>query len=160
MRCLIETQEGAERLLAYSTGRTAGGENAALEQHLQNCAACRDYVTRQRAVWASLDEWEAPRVSADFDRQLYARIEQEVSWVDRLLRPVRTLLVWRGLPVAAAACLVITIGIVLELPSGMRPQPPSAPVEITHPEQVVHALDDMEMLGNFDSSLRGAAPRS
>ncbi len=44
---------------------------------------------RYRRLWSVLDEWEAPEVSRDFNRRLYARIERESTggWLARLLRP-------------------------------------------------------------------------
>ncbi len=75
MRCPTANQENAELLLAH-VSRTLDAERAAvLEEHMARCAACRDYYAAQLAVWAALDHWEAPPVSADFDRRLYRRIE-------------------------------------------------------------------------------------
>src|SRR5260370_33476006 len=67
-----------------------------------------------------MDSGEAPPVSQDFNRRLYRRIEQEVSVWDMLARPFRPLFVRRGLPVAAAACLLVMAGAVID-------QPPRAP---------------------------------
>jgi len=156
MKCSILSQ--GERLFAYRTGKLRGADAAALEQHLKICPACREWVADQRAVFEALDAWEAPPVSADFNRQLYARIDQQPSWRDRLLRLLRPPLSLRGLPLAAAACLVMAAGVALQRPH-IKPQPP-VPVEVTHPEQVVHALDIMEMLGSFDQAARTEAARS
>jgi hypothetical protein len=146
MRCPIEGQEGMERLLAYSRGRNDSGQAGALAQHVEACAACREVVEAQRAVWAGLNEWAAPDVSADFNRRLYNRIERDVPWLDRLIRPVRPLLVWRIVPVVAAAGLLVTVGIVLEQGRYVSSKPRNAPIEIAQPEQVVHAPDVTEML--------------
>src|SRR5260370_42315822 len=67
-----------------------------------------------------MDSGEAPPVSQDFNRRLYRRIEQEVSVWDMLARPFRPLFVRRGLPVAAAACLLVMAG-------GRCGQPPRSP---------------------------------
>jgi anti-sigma factor RsiW len=131
-----------------------------LEQHLKTCPACRDFVAQQQAVWAALDEWEAAAISAEFDRQLYRRIETQLSWWERRLRPLRPLLVRHALPVAAAACLLVTVWIVLERPRAVTPASQNTHLEISQPELVVQALDDMEMLDNLDRAVRADAAKS
>src|SRR5579864_5570548 len=111
MKCPMESEENRDLLLQYGTGRPGNPASAAFERHLEGCSACQEFVAGRRTVWAALDEWAPPAISADFNRQLNQRIEREVSWWDRLFRPLRPLLAWNGLPVAAAAGLVITVGV-------------------------------------------------
>ena len=150
MKCPMESEENRGLLLEYGTGAAGGPASAAFERHLEDCPACQGFVAGRRTVWAALDEWEAPASSADFNRQLQQRIGQEVSWWDRLSRPLRPLLVWNGLPVAAAAGLVITVGLMFQHPAGVTPQAETTRVEALQPEQVVNAIEDLEMLDNFD----------
>ena len=159
MRCPIESRK-TDLLLEYSGRGLESAEARNLEQHLKSCTGCRDFVAGQRAVWAALDEWEAPAISAEFNRRLYDRIETQVSWWERVVRPLRPLLIRHVLPVSAAACLLITVGIVLERPRAVTPVAQNTPLEISQPELVVHALDDMEMLDNFDRAVRADAARS
>jgi hypothetical protein len=147
-------------LLEYSGRGLEAREARNLEQHLKNCTGCRDFVARQRAVWTALDEWESPAISAEFDRRLYDRIETRSSLWERLLRPLRPLLIRQVLPVSVAACLLITVGIMLERPRAVTPAAQNKPLEISQPEMVVHALDDMEMLDKFDRAVRADAARS
>src|ERR1044072_2671609 len=86
MTCPRETVESAELLLAYSTGKLNSERAAAGEQHIGICPVCGEFVARQQAVSKALGAWQAPAVSADFDRRLYQRIEKEVSWWDLLIR--------------------------------------------------------------------------
>jgi hypothetical protein len=146
--------------LEYSGRGLESAEAINLEQHLSTCSACREFVAEQQAVWAALDEWEAPAISTEFDRSLYRRIETRTSWWQRLVRPLRPLLIRHVLPVSAAACLLITVGIVLERPRAGTPTPQNTQLEISHPELVVHALDEMEMLDNFDRAVRADAAKS
>ncbi len=98
-------------------------------------------------MWRALDEWEAPPVAHDFDQRLYARIGNEVSWWDRLWRPV---FLRRGLPVAAAAAAVIAA--VLMVRPGAAPEPVaprSAVVDTVSPDQAEQALQDMETMREF-----------
>ena len=83
MKCPMEARDTAT-LLAYSSRKPDGGDVSLLDTHVESCTACRDFVLAQRAVWDALDAWEAAPVSADFDRRLYQRIDQQVSWFDRM----------------------------------------------------------------------------
>jgi len=164
MRCPIETRESAELLLAYC-GRTLDAETAAVfERHMESCAACREFARGQRAVWEALDEWNTAPVSPDFDRRLYQRIEREVSWWDLLIRPFRPLLVRQGLPIAAAVGVMIMAGVMLDRPTVTPPSPQQdnaqVQMESLRPDQVEHALDDMDMLRDFSRLMRPDAPDS
>jgi anti-sigma factor RsiW len=158
VKCPIATRENLEWLLDYGTPRMAAGDQAALERHLTTCAACREMVEGRRAVHSALDLWEAPAVSPVFNRQLYQRIQNETSWRDRLWEPFRWLAAWRGIPAAAAGCLIVAAMIVTprmlpERPASAPEQPQVIHVESQQPEQVVRDLDDMEMLHNFDRAV-------
>ena len=162
MKCPLETRENAEILVAYSSRSLNGSDRELLEAHLQSCPACREFVSGQRAVWEALDGWESPPVSADFDRRLYARMEREVSWWQRMRGRMGTLWVYRALPVTAVAALVV-VGVLLERPSPPKvpPQPVTAQVEGLQPDQVVRALDEMEVLDQFNHLMKpeSSAPR-
>jgi len=159
MRCPIASRENLEWLLDYGTARMTAGDAAALERHLANCAACREMVEGRRAVDSALDLWEAPEVSRAFNRQLYQRIQQESGWRDRLREPFRWLVAGRGIPAAAAGCLIvaaliITPRIMPERTRSVPGQPSAIRVDTQQPDQVVRDLDDMEMLHNFDRAIQ------
>jgi anti-sigma factor RsiW len=150
MTCPIESRE-TEVLMAYSSGKLDAERNPALAGHLENCHACRDFVKTQRAVWDTLDVWQAAPVSAEFDRRLYQRIDEQVSWFDRLLRPLH----WGGFrqafPIAASAGLVLMAGLLLQH-SSVTPavqQQNTAQMEALQPEQLELALDEMEALSQL-----------
>jgi hypothetical protein len=159
MRCPIETPENAGLLLAYCSRKLDPAAAAILEDHVRICPACREFADGQRAVWRALDSWEAQPVSADFDRRLYQHIEQDISWWDRLLRPVRPLLVHRGLPITVAAAVLIVAGVLLERPAGIAPiSSRTAQTETVAPEQAERALIEMEMIREFSVILKPEAP--
>jgi anti-sigma factor RsiW len=145
-------------LLSRASGKLDAVAAAVLEDHIGRCPACREFARGQRAVSEALDAWEAAPVSLDFDRRLYHRIENEVSRWDLLLRPFRPVTFRRGLPAAAAAGLAIAAGLLLERPAAppVSLSPDSAQVEALQPEQVEHALDEMEMLSEFGHRLHAA----
>jgi anti-sigma factor RsiW len=159
MRCPIASRENLEWLLDYGTPRMTAGHTAALERHLTGCAACREMLAGRRAVDWALDLWEAPGVSPAFNQQLYQRIQQEPRWRERLWESFRWLMAWRGIPAAAAGCLIVVALIVTprimpDRSASVPEQPPVIRVDSQQPEQVVRDLDDMEMLHKFDSAVQ------
>jgi anti-sigma factor RsiW len=161
MKCPIETQEGSALLLAYSSGKLDLQTIALIEPHVESCPACREFLRTQHAVWDALDLWEAAPVSADFDRRLYQRIEEQVSWWEMLLRPFVPAF-RHALPIAAAAGVVIMATVLLDR-SSVAPMPsesPAAQVESLQPDQVEHALAEVEMLEQFNHLMRADSPDS
>jgi anti-sigma factor RsiW len=156
MKCPIESREAEEIFLAYASGRLDAPAAGNLEQHIAGCPACRGRAQGQQAVWRALDGWDAVPLSPDFDRRLYRRIESEVCWWDRLFWPVRPLLERRGMALAAAASLIVIAGLLLNRHPADTPvaAPDAQQVETLQPDQVERALDDLEMLGRFNRSLR------
>jgi anti-sigma factor RsiW len=164
MKCPIETQENAELLLAYCARKLDPETQITLERHLAICPACREFQTSQQAVCEALDAWDAMPVSADFDRRLYQRIEQEAahaSWWSRLVQPFRPMfegsMMGRSVPLAAAACLLVLAGIILQQPNGVSVSEDLTVdrAEVIQVDQVERALDDMEMLRQFKLTTSG-----
>jgi anti-sigma factor RsiW len=152
----MEDRENVELLVAHASRKVDAQRAAVLEEHIAHCPACREYAAAQFAVWEALDAWDAPEVSADFDRRLYERIEREVSWWDLLLRPFRPLLAARFAPVAAAACLLVAAGVWLQHPDGPSPATHSdqAQVEALPADQAVNALQEMQLMQEFSTVVR------
>jgi anti-sigma factor RsiW len=157
MNCPMENREGEELLVNYVSGALDTQAAAAFDQHMLTCAACRQFAHGQKAVWKALDLFEPAAISAGFDRRLYQRIEK-VSWWDRIAAAFHSpMLTHRGLPIAAAAAALLVAGVVWERPSAApaKPKAPlSAEVQPLQPDQVQHALDDMEMLREFNHLMR------
>ena len=153
MKCPIQNGEGP---LLMDPVRPA-----ALEEHIRACPACSGFVAAQKATDRVLDLWEAPPISTGFDARLYSRINREVPWWDILVRPFRPALAARGVPVAAAAGLLIAAGLWIERPGLVPPaQPDTAEVEPLPPEQAEHALQDMEIMQEFSRLLHADAADS
>jgi anti-sigma factor RsiW len=157
MNCPMENREGEELLLNYVSGALDAQAAASFDRHMLTCAACRQFAHGQKAVWQALDLFEPASISADFDRRLYQRLEK-ISWWDRMVAAFRSpMLTHRGLPIAAAAAALLVAGVVWERPSVAPPKPQaplSAEVQTLQPDQVQHALDDMEMLREFNHLMR------
>jgi anti-sigma factor RsiW len=155
MRCPMKSREQAELLLSYSSGSLAAEEAAAVSRHLETCVECRQVVEGQRRVWSALEEWEAPAVSAEFDRRLYAKIEmaERKAWwrSPAWLRPA----------VSVGLATVVAVVLLVRGPS-VRTAPTKARAESVDIEQVEQTLEDMEMLKQLYAtpSTEPARPRS
>src|ERR1700752_4831934 len=138
MRCPIETQENAELLLSYSARRLNQETAAILEEHMELCPACREFRDGQRALWEALDQWDARPVSADFDRRLYRRIEEQeqMGWFARVFGPLRPMFLRPALPLAAMACLVLVAGFIVDEPGKLLSPPAEVPQVVRDVEQV------------------------
>lgn len=154
MKCPIETQENAELLLSYSARRLNEESTAILDAHMQMCPACREFRDGQRALWEALDQWEARPVSPDFDRRLYRRIEEQeqLGWWARLFGPSRPVFLRPALPLAAAACLVLVAGFIIDDPARLVSPRVDSP-QVREVEQLERTLDDLDMLRQFNLTL-------
>ena len=86
MMCPMQSQENAEVLLDYCARTLPADTLARLDAHVAICSSCRQELSAQQQLWSALDEFDASelRISADFDRRLYARIDaerQDSLWV-------------------------------------------------------------------------------
>jgi hypothetical protein len=162
----MESREHAQWLLDYRAGKLEPELAARLEEHIASCGACEEFARGQRAVWEALDTWEAAPVSTDFDRRLYRRIEAQVAWWELLVRPFRsgfrTMTPRRILAATAAACLLLTAGVLLEQPAVLPAPAPTdmAQVDTVQPEQVERTLDAMEILNEFSQHVSTDRPGS
>jgi anti-sigma factor RsiW len=148
MNCPIE-MGNSEMLVAYAAGELDPEANAALERHLDACPRCRLLAGEQAELWKTLDAWEAPPVSPDFDRRLYRRIREEVrpSWWERLSRPFHPMPLRQLLPLTATLCLLLMASLLVRHPAALHKAEPRA--EAVRVEQVESTLDDLELLNQF-----------
>jgi anti-sigma-K factor RskA len=147
----IERCGNTELLIEYSAGKLHGEQRAAVERHIAVCEGCRKFLGAQRALFDALDAWDAPAVSADFDRRLRERM-REVSWRDRLLAALHPALTWKTLPIVAAAGLALVAGLVLQQRPAAVPPPQTAvqQVEPLLPDQMESVSQDIEMLREWN----------
>ena len=151
MRCPIETQDNAEVLLSYSARRLNPESTAILEAHMEVCPQCREFRDGQKMLWEALDQWEARPISPDFDRRLYRKIEEQArtGWWERVFGAGRPEFLRPALPLAAAACLVLVAGFIIDNPGRFFTPAIEAP-QVREVEQVERTLEDMEMLRQFN----------
>ncbi|MFN0100594.1 MAG: zf-HC2 domain-containing protein [Bryobacteraceae bacterium] len=157
MPCPLQT-ENADVLLDYCARSLDPERQAMLEKHMENCAHCREMASAQSEVWSAMDLYDAEAISADFDRKLYGRIEEfdldKVSSWERFWAPVREYLQGRpGLkPVlsVAAASAVLAFVFVIQSDVSQPVVEPAAAIDVREVEQAERALEDIEMLRQFD----------
>ncbi|MEP6961346.1 MAG: zf-HC2 domain-containing protein [Acidobacteriota bacterium] len=135
MTCLRDHKNGADLLIGYLENTLPVPQRAELDLHASTCAECRALL----AVQSTLDDYEVPEVSANFDARLYAKIAQQEAkprwWNVRVLAPM-----------TAAAAAVLAVGLYINQPA---PQVDPSP-EVLQLEQ---ALQDMELLMPLEASL-------
>jgi len=163
MNCPLETSEHAALLVAHAARGLAPDTAVRLDRHIAGCAACSQFMRRQQAVWDALDVWQPEPVSPDFNHRLYARIEElerQTSWWHRLTGPLRSMLVRRAMPIAATAVVLLAAGVLMDRSRVPAAGSEQAQIEMLQPEQVEHALDDMETIRQFDRAMRSDTPDS
>lgn len=158
MTCPLQT-DNADVLLDYCSRALDPDRKAMLDAHMRDCAECRGMAAAQAQVWEALDAFEAEAVSADFDRRLYARIEEmeRVPAWERWMAPVREYLqgrpaAWKPALSLAAAGLAVALVFVVRSDMGGSAEDPTATAIATHEiEQAERTLEDLEMLRQFDA---------
>lgn len=146
MRCPLQDRVNAHVLLMYGSRPLDPETKEILERHMVECAACRQFVREQHALWMALDEWTPKPVSQDFDTRLYARIaaEQRVPWWKRWAIPSGSFS-WRPALSLAAACLTVVAVFLLQAPGAPEVRNRGR-METVDVEQVERVLEDMDML--------------
>jgi anti-sigma factor RsiW len=149
MQCPIQTNEDV--LLDYCAGKLSPEATLTFERHMETCADCRMVANAQRSVWNDLDSLEAMPISADFDRKLYARIEQyeNSSWWRKLWHrgALQPFSFGPAVPIATVGVTVFA-AVMLYLPYGGPKVDTQAPskIESSEIDQLERTLEDMEML--------------
>jgi anti-sigma factor RsiW len=150
MNCPLENNN-SEILLDYCSRRLSLEATLLVEAHVEHCPECKGMTASQKAVWDALDQWEAEPVSADFDRRLYARIEQRGDGLWARLAGFAAGIHFRPAFTLGAACATVVFALLLQGPQMPRPDQsdPSIRLEAADLEQAERALEDMDMLKNL-----------
>jgi anti-sigma-K factor RskA len=151
-------EEAFERIHDPRPAPLAPGEERSFELWLERDAELRALHEDQRALFAVMDAWQEDAAPlADFEARLRARIAAEPA------RPgwTRTLASWLSWPRAAAwaGCAAAAMLAVMVWTAPQEPANDAPPVvkavlsseDAEYVQELDRALDDMEMLIDFDA---------
>lgn len=144
----MNCKEMEARLISYTDGRATDAERAAVERHIESCAACRAHVAEFRGVWSALDEAPALEPSPSFDARLRQRIAAEPrrrAWFG-WLRP------WPRLALATAAIALLAVWVATPLVEAPKEN------EATTVAILEQDIEDYDMLADFDALSALATP--
>lgn len=152
MECPLKAAGKKDLLLDYCARRLDPPAEAAIEGHIAVCPACKSWTEEQIRTWAALDDWLPAPISAGFDRRLHERIAGERTrtpwWGVWRLKPALSL---------ALASLLVVVALWMGRP-GLVPLPnPNGAQESLDADRLEKALDDVEMLRQFDSAAKADA---
>ena len=148
MGCSLKADVAAELVAGYTARTLDSHTEAEFARHLGDCESCRELLARQQAIWSALDAWRVSEISPDFDQRLFQRIaeQEQTAWWRRLFQPR---FAWAPVLPVAAACAVLVAGFFLK--NAWQTEAPSSHSQPKPwiEQQVVHALDDMDMLSQI-----------
>ena len=147
------TRDEAYEALHSPRGRPTDPERRrVLEEWMERDAELRALDEEQADLFDALDDWTAPDPSSGFDAAVYARIEQESRpWYRRLFdAPAMPRWAAAGALTAAAAVLLWVGQEGPGQPEPMLKASVETPAADEYYEELDRALDDLEMLADFD----------
>ena len=142
----MECRQIREIISAYVDGEALPEEARRVEEHLGECAGCREDEKRMRALGVAVARTEAA-VPPDFRENLFARLEKE-----DLLPKRRSIFVysvrWAAVPLAAAAALALFLLSSREPVRDLSPTALRAPRVSNTGEQL--SPEDREIVANLE----------
>lgn len=148
MNCPLLSDDTLDLLLDFSAGRLDPLRAAELSRHMDVCPACAVYRDEQAVLWTAMDEWRPEPVDVGFNRAVWRKIDEaeRTPWY-------RSLGVLKQALALAAAVLVVSVGFLFD----HNPVPTPA-VTIGEVEQVEEALDDVQLLRQFENAPADSQP--
>jgi len=150
MNCPLQSEDTLDLLLDYSAGCLDRNRAAMLNEHMNRCTACAAFRAEQNELWTALDAWKPEPVGPHFNGQFWQKVDalEAAPWHRRVLDALRRGAWKPAFPLAAAAVL-IAAGFVFDHHGNLAPKP--ATVNASEAEQVEAALDDIQLLRQFET---------
>ena len=160
-------EEVLERIIDPHGPPTDPAERREFDAWLERDAELRETYERQQALFGAMDEWSPAEPSMGFDRGVYAKIEAEQarragwrSWFSGsgLFGS------WKPAMAAGLTATALLLGMFVWQPQQETPEPLQYAVktppmnDAEYLDEIDRALDDMEMLADFDAFLAESAP--
>ncbi len=134
-------------------------EQAQFEQWLEREPELKAMFEQQLSLFETMDQWETPEPSAGFDEAVYARIRHDAEaqpfWRRLLFAS------WKPALAAALTAAAVLIGVYSfeQQPVHERSQVAvKSAAEAEYYQQIESALDDVEMLIDFDAFPQPSEP--
>lgn len=152
-------EQVVDRILNSTAPPLNDAEQLEFRRWLDQEPELRTLFEQQQALFRAMDLWESEAPSSNFDQAVYARIKQDAEaqpfWHKLLFAS------WKPALAAGLAAAALLLGtLVFDFESTQEPTQvavKSAP-ESEYYEEIERALDDMEMLVNFDAFPEPASP--
>lgn len=147
------TREQVLEIILNPTGPPLNeAKQAQFEQWLERDPELKAMFEQQLALFETMDQWETPEPSADFDEAVYARIRRDAEhqpfWRRFLFGS------WKPALAAGLTAAAVLIG-VYTFDQNPVDEPAQVAVksaaEAEYYQQIERALDDVEMLIDFDA---------
>ena len=144
----MKCEEVSKELIGYLDRRANSAERKQVEEHLLDCAACRERAEGFRNVWTALEELPAVEPSFGFDARVRQRVaaEPQPQWFRWLVPQPR-------LAFTMALLLALSVWIA-KLPPRNSGAPSSAAANESEQFQAIkdlNVLDNYEVLTKFDA---------
>jgi anti-sigma-K factor RskA len=148
-----------DRILNPTGPPLSEAEQVQFDQWLEREPELQTMVEQQLDLFAAMDQWEAAEPSAGFDEAVYARIRQDAEnqpfWRRLLFGS------WKPALAAGLAAAAVLLGVFLfdRQPLGEPAQVAvKSAAEAEYYQQIESALDDVEMLIDFDAFPQPSEP--
>jgi hypothetical protein len=148
-----------DRILSSTGPPMNPAEQVEFDHWLDQEPELRTLQQQQQELFSAMDLWSAEEPSAHFDEAVYARIEEDAqaqpAWRKFFFAS------WKPAFAAGLAAAALLIGALLfdfEATPGAAQVAVKAQPEAEYYEDIERALDDMEMLVDFDAFPEPATP--
>jgi anti-sigma factor RsiW len=137
----MECREVQELMAAAVDGELAGRERAAFDAHVGRCDACAEELRRSRRLAAALRGLPTETsIDADFERAVLAKTREVLQAPGRLRARMKSRWVgWSARGLAAAAALVLAVGVWQRWEDAPKPPRPAREPRAEVPREVLAA---------------------